>query len=367
MQEVVQGEDARELRTRSAKLFGVSLFSLMASAFIAIGVPEPFRLMPFGATCAFAIVGVVFGIAALARGGLKHGIGAIAASLFFVVANLALANLGAFAAYVSTMSFSRGRQIRRRGKTLLPPVAEGDAWARRSVDELDIDVGPETRRALADQWRENGRTEHASVAAFAKLTLDLVALGAPPELIEAANRDALDEIRHTKMCFSLARAIDGAPESPAAFPEVAKAPSRSRSRTLALADLAVESLVDGALNEGVSARIVARLARRCAEPTIKELLKSIAADEGRHAAHGWDVVRWCLAEGGAPVAHALAGAARALPATLVSTLDPESRDGGWERWGIPGAALEEDELAKTRADVVRRVEALVAPLLTRAA
>ncbi len=279
---------------------------------------------------------------------------------FLVFSGVCMSAFGALLAFLSTMSFSRGRQIRTLGKTLLPPVAPGSRWLTAEVATPGVPEG-ETRRALAEQWRENGRTEHASVAAFAQLTLELVALGAPPDLVAAAQRDALDEIRHAELCFSLARAIDGNEASPGAFPAAARAARPSRMRAVALAELAVSSLVDGAMNEGVSARIVARLGKRCEDPAIRAVLREIAADEGRHAAHGWDVVRFCLAEGGAPVAHALAGAVRALPRSLTSTLAPASRGGAWQRWGIPGEALEAEELAKTRADVVRRVAALLAP------
>jgi hypothetical protein len=144
------------------------------------------------------------------------------------------------------------------------------------------------RATLAHQWRENGRTEHASVAAYARLTLDLIALGAPPSLVRAAQRDALDEIRHTELCFSLARAIDGRDVGPGPF-AVMDGASRSGSRALSLARLAVDSLVDGALHEGVSARVIAQLAKRTDMEPIRALLKELAADEGRHAAHGWDV------------------------------------------------------------------------------
>src|SRR4029077_13893090 len=116
---------------------------------------------------------------------------------------------------------------------------------------------------VADRWRENGKTEHASVAAFARLTLDLMALGAPPDLIAAANQDALDEIRHTELCFSLAKALDGKAVSPGAFPQAQRVATLPRSRTFALAKLAVDSLIDGALHEAVSARIIASLAHRC--------------------------------------------------------------------------------------------------------
>src|SRR5204863_2592314 len=104
-----------------------------------------------------------------------------------------------------------------------------------------------------------------------------------------------------------------------------------RNRTLALSRLAVSSLVDGALHEGVSARVIARLAKTCREPGLAAMLREIAADEGRHAAHGWDVVLWCLAEGGRPVEKALEGALLVLPAEPRSSLPGEAASGAWER------------------------------------
>jgi hypothetical protein len=264
--------------------------------------------------------------------------------------------LGALAALMATVSFSRGRQLRRFGRVLLPRVDAGGAWSEVA---LTVDVDDAVRPALARQWRENGRTEHASVAAFARLTLDLMALGAPPALVAAANRDALDEIRHAELCFSLARALDGNEASPAAFPEASRAHTLPSNRTLAFAVLAVDSLVDGALHEGVSARVIARLAKRSEEPQIRAILKEIAADEGRHAAHGWEVVAWCLAEGGSSVAEALEGALKTIPRTMSTPLPEPAVEGGWERYGIHGRALEGELFASTRADLVRRVEKMI--------
>ncbi len=272
--------------------------------------------------------------------------------------------VGAILTLWATAGFARGRQLRRRGKVLLPPLQPGAGWARL---DLAVTATPELRRPVAERWRENGRTEHASVAAFARLTLDLVALGAPAELIEAANRDAMDEIRHADLCFSIARALDGRSEGPGPFPGAQHAGGLPRWRALALAKLAVSSLIDGALHEGLSARVIACLVRSCEDPVIRDALRELAADEGRHSAHGWDVVQWCLAEGGAPVAHALRGALRAIPEQIDSGLPGEARAGAWEPYGIHGAALESEEHAKARADVLRRVDALAAASLERTA
>ena len=254
-----------------------------------------------------------------------------------------------------TSMFRRGRQLRQGGKVLLPDVLPGETWTTLATG---ASVTGEVTHGLAAQWRENGRTEHASVGAFARLTLDLMALGAPPALIAAANRDALEEIRHAELCFSLARDLDGHEESPGPFPAAATARTLLPGRTLALAALAVDSLVDGALHEGVSARVIARVAKVCEEPKIRAMLREIAADEGRHAAHGWDVVQWCVKEGGEPVVASMRGALAALPAEMLSPLPEEAAAGEWERYGIYGHAMEGEEYRKAVADLERRVAAM---------
>ena len=266
-----------------------------------------------------------------------------------------MTGIGALGVLLSVADFRRGRQIRRFGRVLLPPLQGGADWARER-DHVAVDEA--LRNAVAQQWRENGRTEYASVAAFSRLSLDLLALGAPPALVAAAQRDALDEIRHAELSFALARSIDGVAVSPGAFTAVRDTKPLAGPREVLLARLAVDSLVDGALHEGVSARVIAQLGRRSEVAGIRSLLKELAADEGRHAAHGWEVVAWCVSEGGAPVLDALRGAARALPATMVSVLPAGAADGAWERYGIHGRALEAAEYRTGREDLIRRVDAL---------
>lgn len=363
---VAESRAAAVLRTRASKLLLGSVGGTALSVCLVLVTRSPLPLLLLLPSALLGLAGAGHGIAALIKGaGAAPGARGIAAAAGLTLGNLLMAGVGLVGALVSTMSFTRGRQIRSFGTVLLAPVEAGDAWTGAGLSSAGpvgvIETDDEAlRAAIAAQWRENGRTEHASVAAFARLTLDLMALGAPPELVADANRDALDEIRHAELCFGLARAIDGRSESPGAFPEAARARALSRSRTLALAQLAVDSVVDGALHEGVSARIIAKLARRCEAPAIQSILKEIAADEGRHARHGWDVVRWCLAEGGDPVAAALEGALRGLPKQVTSPIPLAARDGGWERWGIMGEELEAEEHDATRADLERRIAQAIA-------
>ena len=84
-------------------------------------------------------------------------------------------------------------------------------------------------------------------------------------------------------------------------------------------------------------------------------LRSIAADEGRHSAHAWKVLDWCLATGGPGVAFALDGLLATLPSREVpEAVTPMSRGEG-ERYGLPGTALEREERAKARDHLVQKV------------
>ncbi len=343
---------------RSARLLSSSLLAFgLTFGLIALrtGAERTIGTIGFGLATLLGLVGAGYSLLALIAHLANTRPVSLGLLFFGLFGNALMTCIGALGVLLSVADFRRGRQIRRFGRVLLPPLQGGSDWA----GERDYVAVDETvRHAVAQQWRENGRTEHASVAAFSRLSLDLLALGAPPGLVAAAQCDALDEIRHAELCFSLSRAIDGVAVSPGAFTAVRHTKPLAGPREVVLARLAVDSLVDGALHEGVSARVISQLARRSEIAAIRSLLKELAADEGRHAAHGWEVVEWCVIEGGAPVLGALRGAVRALPTTMVSVLPPGASDGAWERYGIHGRALEAAEYRKGREDLMRRVNAL---------
>jgi|GEM_PF-800156 len=278
-----------------------------------------------------AIIGLGIGVVTWAQLLLAGGWGAggVFTALSASVLGLVTTSAGGLVTLLSLGGFSRGRQLRRWGRPMFAELEPESAW----VDGTRL-AGEHAPSLVARQWRSNGCTEHASVAAFARLAVDLVALGAPPRLIEAAHGDALDELRHTQLCFSLARDLDGGTAGPASFPQVSKLRQIRGPRHVALARLAVESLVDGALNEGVSARVVAQLVHQARDPRVKDVLQVIARDEARHAAHGFDVLRWCLRSGGPTVAAAVRGALRAIPSE-VSEVGYDGPDA--EAWGLPSA------------------------------
>ena len=175
----------------------------------------------------------------------------------------------------------KGRPARVDGDPKFAALAPGSTWHA----ELALDVIPDD--VLAANWLAAARMEHASVAAFSATSLRLMALGAPPALIAATHRAALDEIEHARIAFAIASAYAGAPVSPAAFPDV-------RATPMTLRELALETFVDGCVGETIAAVDAEREADVQPDPTIARVLRQIAIDEARHAELAWQIVAWCV-------------------------------------------------------------------------
>ncbi len=175
-----------------------------------------------------------------------------------------------------------GRPLRARGRTHRTGVRDGDDWSR---DALPLEPEPELARV---DWLKLAGDEHASVAAFSRLALELIALGAPPRLVAGAHRAALEEVEHAQLCFRVASALAGRPLSAAPL-EAATAPLAAPS----FDRLARESLVDGVLNEGAAAVAVERLAGKARTPWLREALLRVAEQERAHAAFAAQLVAWC--------------------------------------------------------------------------
>jgi hypothetical protein len=215
-------------------------------------------------------------------------------------------------------SSSKGRLLRLRGKARLPGVAKGRGWADDASPRVAHLTAAE-RRTLADAWLLSARMEHASIPAFAQLSLHLAALGAPSELVERTHTAALDELRHTRRCFAMANAYAG--ESWTAGP-IAELATGGRGAAVDHVRLAVGSLVDGCLAEGIASDVAALGAGRAEDPVVRDALAMIASDEEQHAELAWSVLAWCLTTGGDDVHAAVA----ARTSRLSDELAPRAPD-----------------------------------------
>ncbi|MGC4093822.1 MAG: hypothetical protein QM756_39150 [Polyangiaceae bacterium] len=145
------------------------------------------------------------------------------------------------------------------------------------------------RRALARHWSQIALMEHASVAAFARFTLELLALGAPADLLEASQRALGDEIAHARLCFDLASRYAGRRVSAGTLSlegALDAAPTRR--------DIVRRAFLEACIGETqATAEAEAALLGAC-DPEVVAALTRIAADEARHAELGFRFVAWTL-------------------------------------------------------------------------
>ncbi len=133
-----------------------------------------------------------------------------------------------------------------------------------------------------------GALEHASVAGFARFSLQLIALGAPPDLLRDAQTAAADEVEHARLAFGLASAFAGTPVGPG--------PTQLGDFGLCTeaAEVMAEVIVEGCVGESLGAAEAEASALRAGETAEREVWTRIAADEARHAALGWRTLAWLL-------------------------------------------------------------------------
>jgi hypothetical protein len=200
-----------------------------------------------------------------------------------------------------------------------PPVARGD-WGRSDLPPANVSDA-RTSDALAAAWLKDALEEHASVAAFARFALHLLAIGAPAELVAAAQGASIDEIAHARGCFALARRYGAGNVGPGPL-----------SLDDALRALPLEQLVDLAVEEGcVGETLGALLAEaqraNARDPHAAALLERVAADEARHAELAWRFLRWALDAGGEPTERAAVAAfRRAVARTRAMIVRPPAYD-----------------------------------------
>ena len=188
----------------------------------------------------------------------------------------------------------KGRPLRHQGAPVLADEIARDDW---SGSPLDLGVVAEDVRASATSddvdafvahLRGVALLEHASVAAFARVSLELLALGAPSELVAAAHVAAMDEIRHAQVCWGLLAALEGAARGPAAhdLPPFA---------SVDVDDVLVTTVIDGCVGETLASLLLRESARRCSVPSLAAIYDRIADDEERHATLAFRIVRFLAA------------------------------------------------------------------------
>ncbi|MFP2957154.1 ferritin-like domain-containing protein [Myxococcus sp. 1LA] len=306
-------------------------------------------------------VAFVSGLVVMLRKRQSKGIRVLGGGIA-VMGAVVMGGMAWFVHLLSTTNFSKGRVLRLRGRARVARRALGAGWADDAVPDTS-GLTPWQRTVLGEVWLHSAGLEHASVPAFSKLSLKLSALGAPSELLEDCHLAALDEIRHARRCFALARAYSGLGWTAGAIPELGKGgtPPSPLGPEETWARLVRGSLLDGCLAEGMAALVAGEGAIRATDPVVRETLSVISEDEARHAELAWDVIDFALERGGRSARGALRQALSELESQQTPALP--SIPGVNEDFLARSGLLPQAELGRLMAVCIERTRARAQALL----
>lgn len=216
------------------------------------------------------------------------------------------------------------------------------------------------RGLLAEQWERIGLMEHASVAAFARFTLQLLALGAPLALVGASQQAQRDELRHAQLAFHMASQYAGRPVGPGSL-DLAGAGGLSGEG--ALEQVATGALLEGCIGETVAALVAREGAEAAVDPAVQAVLAQIAGDEQRHAELAWKFLDWALSQQPRLVSKCGLVVARRLEQIRVAASAPEVWPAGYRpdlsRHGVIAQADQQAlECSALEQIVIPAIEAL---------
>src|SRR5690606_30156979 len=189
---------------------------------------------------------------------------------------------------------------------VVAPLRPGASWSCDPAEVAapagrpDSAIDPGLRARLGELWVEDARMEHASIAAFERATLELMAMAAPPELLGEVQLAAADEVAHAQRCFGLAARFSGRQREPGPLASLEPrvlglaadaGPEQARTDWIRLT---LDTFVEGCVGETIATLTARRALRRCEDPATRATLEQIVDDEGRHAGLAWRTIRWIV-------------------------------------------------------------------------
>jgi hypothetical protein len=172
-------------------------------------------------------------------------------------------------------------------------LASREEWRLSSVDDLsgNLDLSrslPEPlRAALARAWTDAALRAHAAVATYARFALQLMSLGAPPQLLQGCSQAMQEELAHAQACFSLARRYATSQVGPGPLPTTALPEADVTAVVL-------EVVERGCIAEAVSALCAREALEHCQDPATREVLVRHHAAKAQQAQLAWRFVAWAL-------------------------------------------------------------------------
>jgi hypothetical protein len=221
-----------------------------------------------------------------------------------------------------------GRPLLVAGEARTASCEIRDDWSTELALDID-DLAPKTCAALSEHWQRVAALEHASVASFARFTMQLLALGAPPELLHQAQDAAKDEIEHARICYAIASIYAGRDMGPGPL-NLDNVPIATDLRTAML-----ELIAEACVSETIGVAEAYELAQSVSDPVLRRVHRRIAADEQRHAELAWRSLAWMLERAGDRLRR---DARLAFDAAARSIRDPDDPNVVAPEHGLPSGA-----------------------------
>ncbi len=182
---------------------------------------------------------------------------------------------------------------------LIASLIEGRGWIKTNQADIGkfISLPTNMKAKLIEYWKESARLEHSSVASFARVTLELMALGAPANLLLATQEAAADEIKHAQSALEIVSALGGETLEFGRFPTDQVTLRRDRD------EIIISMICEACLGETMGvceAQAMLEQVRYDQGPNILvNHLQMVVNDESRHATLAWQTLKWLL-EGDQP-------------------------------------------------------------------
>lgn len=143
-------------------------------------------------------------------------------------------------------------------------------------------VRREWTRRVAAEYRSSAHTQH--------LTLWLIQLGAPRELIDDGLRIVADELDHAELSAAVCQAAASAQQ-----PKLAQEQLQLQVGTGSLQRRCLAACLEVfCLGETLAVPLFAELRRECIVPAARAVLDRVLKDEVRHRAFGWELLDYLL-------------------------------------------------------------------------
>lgn len=245
------------------------------------------------------------------------------------------------------VSCAIGRPFLVAGTHRLAQAARRSDWSVPGEEPDVANLEQNVRAAIGEAWTRVALMEHASVAAFARFTLELLAFGAPAELVARATRAQADEVRHAAMAFRLASEYAKKPVGAAPLDVSGCLDGTSFEKSF------VNAVLEGCIGETLAAVEAAEAKAHARDAAVVKVLEQVVVEESEHAELAFRFVKWALARD--------AGLAPLLRSTLAAALAAEAeaaeraQAGPWDDALLAAGVLSERVRSVVRPRALRDV------------